>query len=267
VDLSADLPAEEVSVARPSTPITFSTRSGRHFNFSGHLHKTQGSPGRCEDVRLMKRERSPIRKSGERQAQRALAAVLPRIPESARRHLVRALRFTYGFQISAKALVAARNHLGNGGRLLVFGVGLDSSTWELVNRGGRTVFLEDVPGWIDISGEEAPDREVHLIAYETTVTGSLHYEDRSEIPLPTLPGELALTQWDVVVVDGPYGWGPETPGRSASIALAQRLVAPGGIVLIDDYDRALERHSCDIVFGRPADEMLDTTRPVALFRC
>ena len=149
----------------------------------------------------------------------------------------------------------------------MFGLGLDSSTWELVNRSGRTVFLEDVPGWIDISGEEAPDREVYRITYETTLASSLRYEDRSEIPLPTLPGELTLTKWDVVVVDGPYGWGPETPGRSASISLAQCLVAPGGIVIVDDYDRPVERHSCDLVFGRPADEMLDTVRPVALFHC
>ncbi len=196
-----------------------------------------------------------------------LAALLLRIPEFARRYLVRALRFTYGFQISAKAVATARDYLGTGGRLLVFGLGLDSSTWELVNRSGRTVFLEDVPGWIDISSEEAPDREVYRITYETTLASSLRYEDRSEIPLPTLPGELTLTKWDVVVVDGPYGWGPETPGRSASISLAQCLVAPGGIVIVDDYDRPVERHSCDLVFGRPADEMLDTVRPVALFHC
>ena len=36
-----------------------------------------------------------------------LAALLPRIPESARRYLIRALRFTYGFQISAKAVATA----------------------------------------------------------------------------------------------------------------------------------------------------------------
>lgn len=190
---------------------------------------------------------------------------MPRVRDRLRRHLLPLLRFTYGFQISAAAVAAARDHLRAGGRLLVFGLGLDSSTWELVNRGGRTVFLEDVPGWIDIAATEAPDRETYLIEYATRSERSLRYEDPAEIPLPDIPDAIAATEWDVVVVDGPYGWGPETPGRAASITLAHRLVAPGGIVIVDDYDRAVERHCCDIVFGRPADEMLDTVRPVALF--
>jgi hypothetical protein len=193
--------------------------------------------------------------------------VLDRLPERARRHLVPALRFTVGFQISARAMEAARDHLGAGGRLLVIGLGLDSSTWELVNRGGRTAFVEDVPGWIDIARREAPGREVHQLTYSTTLATSLRYEEASEIPLPTLPDALAPAAWDVVVVDGPYGWGPETPGRAASIALSRELVSPGGVVIVDDYDRAVERHTCDLVFGRPADRLLDPRRPVALFHC
>jgi len=215
----------------------------------------------------MQEDRRKWQQSAEREAKRALTALLPQLPESIRRQLVPILRFAYEFQISAHAVAAARDHLVTGGRLPVFGVGHDSSTWELVNPGGRTVFLEDVSSWIDISAAESPDREVFMITYETTLAESLHYEEPSDIPLPVVPDGLASTRWDVVVLDGPYGWGPETPGRSASIALARRLVAPGGIVIVDDYNRPVERHSCDIVFGRPADKMLDTVRPVALFRC
>ncbi len=212
-------------------------------------------------------ERRQWRQQVEQRTKRALTALLSRVPESARRHLVPVLRFAYGFQISSRAVACARDHLGRGGRLLVFGLGLDSPTWELVNRGGRTAFLEDVPGWIDLSRQEAPHREVYAITYGTVVSEALHYDDPSEIPLPDLPGELAGTRWDVVVVDGPYGWGTDTPGRAASIALARQLVAPGGIVIVDDYERAVERHICDIVFGRLAGTVLDRNRPVALFHC
>jgi hypothetical protein len=202
-----------------------------------------------------------------REARRVTTAVLDRTPVVLRRRLLPLERFARDFQISARAVAAVRAHLGPGGRLLVFGVGRDSSTWELVNRSGRTVFLEDVPGWIDRSVEDSPDREVHQVRYLTRVDRSLRYEDPADIPVPELPEALAGTRWDAVVVDGPYGWGPETPGRAGSIALARRLVESGGIVVVDDYERAVERHSCDIVFGRQADVMLDPRRPVVLFRC
>src|ERR1035441_1544410 len=196
-----------------------------------------------------------------------LLSVLPHTPASLRCRMIPVLRFALGFQISAKAVATVRDRLMTGGRLLIFAIGLDSSTWELVNRRGRTVFLEDVPGWVDISRKEAPGREVHLVEYSTTVETSMGFSDVSDIPLPSLPDKVASTRWDVVVVDGPAGWGPDTPGRVASVTLAHRLVGRGGVVLVDDYEREIERHICDLVFGRPADKMLDTRRPVALFRC
>ncbi len=195
-----------------------------------------------------------------------LSSVLPHVPVSLRCRMIPVLRFAFGFQISARAVAAARDRLVGGGNLLVFGIGLDSSTWELVNRRGRTVFLGDVPGWVDISNGEAPGREVHLVAYATTVETSMGISESTQVPLPVLPDDVASTPWDVVVVDGPAGWGAETPGRAASITLAHGLVRRGGLVLVDDYGRPVERHVCDLVFGRPADELLDPSRPVALFR-
>jgi hypothetical protein len=71
----------------------------------------------------------------------------------------------------------------------------------------------------------------------------------------------------VVVVDGPRGDSPFTPGRASSIALAERLVADGGLVLVDDYERPLETHICAVVFGRGADVVVDPGRPVGVYRC
>ena len=35
--------------------------------------------------------------------------------------------------------------------------------------------------------------------------------------------------------------------------------------MIDDVDRPLERHICQLVFGRQADRVLDPGRPVGVY--
>lgn len=187
------------------------------------------------------------------------------LPEYVAARSIPLLRLALGFQISARAFEAAHDRLRSGGKLLVFGLGKDSSTWELINRHGRTAFVEDLPEWIDFSKRQSPAREVHAICYETERDQSLRYTAPDQIPLPALPQSVASTRWDVVVVDGPRGYEPGQPGRASSIALAARLVAPGGVVMIDDFDRPLERHICQLVFGRQADRVLDPGRPVGVY--
>lgn len=192
--------------------------------------------------------------------------VLRALPARGAVRAIPALRWAHGFEISARAVERVRDHLGAGGDLLVFSLGRDSSTWELVNRRGRTVFLEDLPEWIAFSRRESPSRELYAMTYTTEVTGSLGYVSAAQIPISSLPAEVRSHPWDVVVVDGPKGFAPGQPGRATSIALAARLVRAGGLVLIDDYDRPLERHISQLVFGRPPDEIIDARRPVGLYQ-
>jgi len=174
------------------------------------------------------------------------------------------VRKVRGFQISAEAMRVVRGS-ADGTSLLVFGVGRDSSVWETLNRRGKTVFLEDVPEWVELSLAESPTRKAYLISYSTRV-GTSDYETVSQIPLPDLPAAVAGALWDVVVVDGPQGFDDNAPGRASSIALAATLVRPGGLVLIDDFDRPLEARVARLVFGRSADEVLDPRRPVGVYR-
>lgn len=197
-------------------------------------------------------------------ARGATRAVLHLVPSPTRCRMPRALRYAYGFQISAYAVAFARPRQRKGGNLLVFGAGRDTSTWSLLNRNGRTVILEDDPRWASAARRHRRV-EVVLTEYLTTVAESLACTDAADVRLPELPESVSAEQWDVVVVDGPAGSRPGTPGRGAPIVLAARLVAEHGLVMIDDCFRDLEQKMRDLVFERPADVFLDIERPVAVY--
>jgi hypothetical protein len=77
-----------------------------------------------------------------------------------------------------------------------------------------------------------------------------------------LPPQLGAVAWDVIFVDGPMGWRPEHPGRRASIRAAATLAGRGSWVFVHDYDRPIERASCEEFLGKPAH----TVDRMAVFR-
>jgi len=134
-------------------------------------------------------------------------------------------------------------------RFLVFGVGNDSGLWKLVNRGGRTVFLEDDDEWLGRARASVAGIEAYRVQY-----GHLRQEWRELLDAPDrlqikLPGEVAWGSWDVVLVDGPKGYEDVHPGRMESIYAASRLVAPGGRVFVHDCEREVESAYCDRYLG------------------
>ena len=56
----------------------------------------------------------------------------------------------------------------------------------------------------------------------------------------TLPNYVEKEKWDIILVDGPHGYGDETPGRMKSIYLASRLVNNSGDILVHDCHREVE---------------------------
>lgn len=119
--------------------------------------------------------------------------------------------------------------------IVVFGAGRDSPLWVRINEGGRTIFLEDDKRWLPKVGE------AHLVAYPT----------KGEIAgLPPWFGDLEPR---LVLVDGPKGYRPEHPGRSASIRVAASArTLSGCVVLVHDCHRDAERSLCLAHLG-PAD--------------
>lgn len=132
------------------------------------------------------------------------------------------------------------------GNLLVFGVGKDSALWMEINRGGKTIFLEDSREWLTQVQQNCPNLEAYHVEYGTKRKDwaeLLMRFDRGENCLVLdLPQWIYETSWDWILVDAPAGYTPDKPGRMKSIYTASQLAMKSGNtdVFVHDCDRTVE---------------------------
>ncbi|KAG2615275.1 hypothetical protein PVAP13_3NG066600 [Panicum virgatum] len=115
---------------------------------------------------------------------------------------------------------------------LVFGLGFDSPMWAALNHGGRTVFLEEDASWIASVRSKHPSLESYHVTYDTVLTDAdalLELRDHPacvaqpdlasaaeascRLALRGLPLVFHELEWDLIMVDAPTGWTPQSPGR------------------------------------------------------
>ncbi len=145
-----------------------------------------------------------------------------------------------GMQLHFNELMAVGSAIRRGSNVLVFGLGNDSSLWRGLNKGGRTVFLENNGDWFHKVTSESPHLEAYLVDYTTRRRSWRELMDDPARLEMVLPEACRSTRWDLVLVDGPTGWGEDTPGRMQSIYAAAHLVRPGGDVFVHDAEREVE---------------------------
>ncbi|EYU23087.1 hypothetical protein ABFS82_09G066900 [Erythranthe guttata] len=148
--------------------------------------------------------------------------------------------------------------------LLVFGHEYKYSSLASLNHGGTTLFIEDIlqkTTTIKIAINNNNTR-VRRITYNTLASNayqllrearenpdcrpSLSSDDdlaKCQLVLTNLPREVYGTVWDMVVVDGPSGARPDSPGRMGSIYTAGVLARRGNTshVIVHDVDRTVEK--------------------------
>ena len=137
-------------------------------------------------------------------------------------------------------------------RLLVFGLGNDSSFWVQANKSGQTVFLEDRAKWFNEITTKYPYIHAHHIDYLCNIMQWKELLEKPDQLQITLPKAIEERAWDVVLVDGPRGYNMLDmcqPGRMSSIYMASRLVKEGGYVFVHDAEREVERVYADRYLG------------------
>ena len=148
-----------------------------------------------------------------------------------------------------------------GCRLLVFGLGRDAVLWHRINADGYTLFLEDNDHWIRFAQQREPGLQVARVSYAgRTVASSLPMDEAALAACP-LPAELERTDWDVIVVDAPFGYDASCPGRSLPLHWTRQLMRPHTHVFIDDYERPLERAYTDALIAPRCEHSLVVRRP------
>lgn len=156
-----------------------------------------------------------------------------------------------GIQMEMPELFAVSQAIRPPMNFLIFGLGNDSAFWHRMNRGGRTVFLEDeLDWWIDPTRKKHPDFEVHRVEYGTRAGEWRELIGHPEKLGLELPPEIRETAWDIVLVDAPAGYAPDRPGRMKSIFEAARLAKPGGSVFIHDSEREIEKEYGERYLGK-----------------
>ncbi|KAE8798460.1 protein IRX15-LIKE-like [Hordeum vulgare] len=151
--------------------------------------------------------------------------------------------------------------------LLVFGLGAESPLWLALNHGGRTVYLDENEFYVKYLEPRHPGLEAYDVSYTTKVRdfrdlleaarGSRAAECRPvqnllfsecRLAINDLPNELYDVPWDVVLIDGPSGWNPNSPGRMPSIFTTAVLARSGATaakgptdVLVHDFNFEVEQ--------------------------
>jgi hypothetical protein len=134
-------------------------------------------------------------------------------------------------------------------RLLVFGLGNDSLFWLTLNRDGLTVFIEDDKNWFEKITKKSKGIKAFLVHYGTQRKDWKKLLENTSLLKTILPDDIEKEEWDIILVDGPKGWGDETPGRMKSIFLASRLIGKSGEIFVHDCDREVEDAYCNKFLG------------------
>jgi ribosomal protein L30/L7E len=118
--------------------------------------------------------------------------------------------------------------------LVVFGAGYDTLIWKKLNKGGKTVILENDEKWIR--------KGITKVEYWTKYEDFLEDYGKEDLIL-----DLPFTP-DYIIVDGPFGF---HHGRTQSISTARKYWELGSKVFIHDCHRELEMHYCDNLWKTP----------------
>lgn len=146
--------------------------------------------------------------------------------------------------------------------LLIFGFQPQYLTLSSMNSAGTTIFLEDDSDKINKARMNSNTAKIYKVEYNTPAKEAykllkharkntacaptnprMLQKSKCKLALKNLPEEVYEKKWNVLVVDGPTGDSPESPGRMAPIYTASVLARAGNVsdVVVHNVDRTIEK--------------------------
>ncbi|KAK7389209.1 hypothetical protein VNO78_24045 [Psophocarpus tetragonolobus] len=146
--------------------------------------------------------------------------------------------------------------------LLIFGFQPQYLILSSMNAAGSTIFLDDDPDKISKVRINSNNTQIYKLEYNMPAKAGYKLlkharqnpdacvpnprflqKSKCKLALKNLPSQVYEKNWDVMVVDGPSGDSPESPGRMGSIYTTSVLARAGNTsdVVVHDVDRMIEK--------------------------
>lgn len=125
--------------------------------------------------------------------------------------------------------------------ILVYGLRNDATLFSSLNKDGHTIFVEDDNKWI----QQMKMKHVSRGNFKTNVAQSIANKCTSPY---TQSSYIDMYQWDIIIVNGPYGHNDQMPGREIPIFEASHVINNHHTdvdIFIHDIDRPLEQMACN----------------------
>jgi hypothetical protein len=129
-------------------------------------------------------------------------------------------------------------HFRSDTKMLVFGLGYDSMMWYEGNS-KNTFFIEHDETYIKLN-KDIPASNIVKYDYTTTCSESMKLSDDTISSFIIPENIINQGPFDIIIIDGPPGGGPKTPGRLIPSYWSTLLSKPGTVIYIDDSSRPLE---------------------------
>lgn len=135
-----------------------------------------------------------------------------------------------------------------GCKMLVFGLGYDSKMWYEGNN-KNTFFVENKDEYIKLNEKDIPSKRIIKYDYVgITCENSVKMTDEqiSKYACPT--ALLNEGPFDIILIDGPEGFGNK-PGRLIPAYWSAKFLSkPGTLIYVDDSNRKVETYSIQKYF-------------------